>query len=116
MYIRCYQTSSKTKTSLEGLRSIEKLDLRLKARNHTLYSEDHFAQTGSDAVPTTATLPICRVKVIAKSSMQRRMRLFDPTSQMLSPLYLNQWQRGLGTLRLDGCGEGVVWTECFWAW
>lgn len=73
-------------TSLEGLQSFEKLDLGLKARNPTLYFEDHLAQTGSDAVPTTATLPICRVNVIAKSSMQRRMQLLDPTSQMLSPL------------------------------
>jgi len=86
MYIRCYQTSPKTKASLEGLRSFEKLDLGPKARNPTLYFEDHLAQTGSGAVPTTATLPICRVNVIAKSSMQTRMRLFDPTSQMVSPL------------------------------
>ena len=93
MYIRCYQTSPKTKSSFEGLQSFEKLDLGLKARNPTLYLEDHLAQTGSDTVPTTATLAICRVKVIAKSSMQRRMRLFDPTSQMLSPLCQSQWRR-----------------------
>jgi hypothetical protein len=37
------------------------------------------------------------------------MQLLDPTKSDASPLAQDQWLRGLGTLRLRGCGEGVVW-------